>query len=359
MNKIFFTPGPTQLYPEIKKYIDDALSENILSINHRSKEFTEIFKSTVISVRKLLNIPDDHQIFFLSSATECMDRMIQNTVDERSYHFVNGAFAERFYKTSVELNKKAEKIEVAFGKGFDFAKIEIKNDPELICFTQNETSTGVAIDPENIYMIKDKFPDSLVAVDIVTSTPYVNLDYNKIDCAFFSVQKGFGMPAGLGILIINEKCIEKAKQLKSKNNSIGSYHNFLALYENALKYQNTETPNVLGIYLLGKVCEHLNQYGIENIRKDTIEKANLLYNFFDDHASLKPFVKNRSDRSMTIINVETGDKQNEVKSKLAENGFIVGSGYGKLKDVQIRIANFPMHNVKDVKKLISLLRHQM
>ena len=34
-----------------------------------------------------------------------------------------------------------------------------------------------------------------------------------IDTAFFSVQKAFGLPAGLGVWIANEKCLEKAKRL--------------------------------------------------------------------------------------------------------------------------------------------------
>ncbi|MEO8448105.1 MAG: aminotransferase class V-fold PLP-dependent enzyme, partial [bacterium] len=230
MEKVFFTPGPTQLYPEVRTFINQALDDNILSLNHRSKEFTEIFRSTCDSLRLLLNIPSDFHIFFLSSATECMDRIIQNVVEKNSFHFVNGAFAERFYKTAVELNKNAVKAEVNYGDGFKFDETKISNDPELIAFTQNETSTGVALNPDDIYRIKEQFPDAIVAVDIVTSAPYVDLDYTKIDCAFFSVQKGFGMPAGLGVLIVNDKCIEKAKSLKQRNISIGSYHNFLALH---------------------------------------------------------------------------------------------------------------------------------
>lgn len=352
--KTFFTPGPTQLYPEIKNYFAQAIDESVCSINHRSKEFMDIYKSSVAELKKLLNVPDSYNIFFLSSATECMDRIIQNCVESKSFHFVNGAFAERFYKTAIELNKTAEKTEVEYGRGFNFDNIEVINSPELICITQNETSTGVAINPDNIYELKNKYPDSLVAVDIVTSAPYVNLDFNKIDCAFFSVQKGFGLPAGLGVLIVNDECMNKARSLKKMNANIGSYHNFISLYENAVKHQTTETPNVLGIYLLGKVSEYLNKYGIEKIRQETEEKANLLYDFFDDHKSFKPFVENKPDRSMTIINIQVGDSQNEVKKKLSENGILVGSGYGKLKDSQIRIANFPMHKTDDVNRIINI-----
>jgi len=355
VNKVFFTPGPTELYPEVRSYIVKALDENICSINHRSSEFMEIYRSVSLNLRQLMNIPGNFHIFFLSSATECMDRIIQNCVEKRSYHFVNGAFSERFYKTAVELNKDAEKKMVEYGSGFDFSEIKITNDPELICFTQNETSTGVAIDPLEIYKIRDLYPDSLIAVDIVTSSPFINLDYNRIDCAFFSVQKGFGLPAGLGVLIVNDKCLNKAEFLKSKNVPIGSYHNFISLLENEVKFQTTETPNVLGIYLLGKVSESLNKYGVEKMRRETIIKSDILYDFFDSHSFLKPLVQNTPDRSKTIIEIDTGDKQKEIKKKLADFGIIVGSGYGKLKDTHIRIANFPMHKISDVNKIINIL----
>lgn len=354
--KIFFTPGPTELYPEVRKFVDEALDNNICSINHRSSEFMDIFKQTDESLRKLMNIPGNYKIFFLGSATECMDRIIQNCAESRSFHFVNGAFAERFYKTAVELNKSAVKAEAEFGKSFDFGKISIDNSPELICITQNETSTGVAIDTEEIYKIKNNFPDSVVAVDIVTSAPFIEIEFDKIDCAFFSVQKGFGLPAGLGVMMVNEKCIDKAEHLKKNNVNIGSYHNFLSLNENAVKYQTSETPNVLAIYLLGRVCKSLADYGIRRIRKETEDKASLLYDFFDNHAFLKPFVSAVKDRSKTIINVETGNRQNEIKKKLSDNGIIAGSGYGKYKESQIRIANFPMHKHEDVKRISEILK---
>lgn len=355
MKKVYFTPGPTELYPEVRSFIEKALDDNVCSINHRSREFMDIYKATVDNLKILMNIPDNYTILFLSSATECMDRIIQNTVEKRSFHFVNGAFAERFYKTSVELNKAAEKTEVDYGKSFSFEDILIKNDPELICITQNETSTGVAIDPVEIYKFKKKYPESLLAVDIVTSSPFVDLDYDQIDCAFFSVQKGFGLPAGLGVLIANNRCIEKAIHLKENNISIGSYHNFISLFENAEKYQTTETPNVLGIYLLGKVSENLIKYGVDKMRKETLIKSEILYDFFDGDPYLKPLVKNKSDRSKTIIEIQSGNRQTEIKRKLSDAGLIVGSGYGKLKETDIRIANFPMHKIEDVKRIVEVL----
>lgn len=355
MRKIYFTTGPTKLNPEIKSYISEAIENDICSINHRSVDFMNICKETVKSLKALLNIPDNHHVFFLASATECMDKIITNCVETSSLHFVNGAFSERFYKIATELNKKAQKIETPYGESFEFKNFKIKDTPELICITHNETSTGVAINSDEIYKLKKEFPETLLAVDVVTSVPYYNLDFSKFDCAFFSVQKGFGLPPGLAVLIVNDKCIEKVQHLKSSKKNIGSYHNFISLYENSLKNQTTETPNTLGIFLLGKVCEYLINYSIELVRQETEVKSEMIYNFFEISNLGTPFVKNAKDHSKTVLVIDLNKKQNEIIKLLDENGFIVSTGYRNYKNTQIRIANFPQHKTEDVKRMIEIL----
>jgi len=355
MKKLYFTPGPTELYPVVHEAIAQALRDNVCSINHRSNEFIEIYKSTDNALRKLMDIPEENLILFLSSATECMDRLVQSCVINHSHHFVNGAFAERFFKTAIELGKNSTATVVEHGKGFDFSNIPDMSNSEMICFTQNETSTGVATELSRIYEIKDKYPEAIVVTDIVTSAPFISPDYRKVDAAFFSVQKGFGMPAGLGVLIVNRKCIERAAELKQNGYNIGSYHNLISLAEYAEKYQNTETPNVLAIYLLGKVCEYLNDYGKEKMREETITKANMLYSMLDSSSTMRPLVKDKNIRSQTIVIAQTGGRQSEIKQKLLDSGYVVGSGYGKYKDSEIRIANFPMHRIKDVRNISEIL----
>jgi len=66
MKRKYFTTGPTELYPEIKTYIEEAISNDICSINHRSKEFIKVCRETVGSLKSLLHVPEDYHVFFLS-----------------------------------------------------------------------------------------------------------------------------------------------------------------------------------------------------------------------------------------------------------------------------------------------------
>lgn len=355
MKKIFFTPGPSQLYPTVEKHLKYALEKQLFSISHRSVDFQNIYNETVSNIKKLFTVPKDHSVFFLSSATEAMERIIENGVEKKSFHLVNGAFSSKFFQISQDLKKQPEKFEVEAGKGFDVNSINITKNTEVICITHNETSTGVAVPVDDIYSLKKRHPDSFIGVDIVSSAPYVTIDAAKIDYLFFSVQKGFGMPSGLGVLIVSPIAMEKSIYLAKKGTNIGSYHNFLQLEKYALKSQTPMTPNVLGIYLLGKVSGDMLKKGLKTIRKETEEKAGMVYRLAENHELLSPFVADKNNRSKTVIVINVKGGSEVLIKKLKEKGIVVGKGYKQFKEEHIRIANFPTHSTSQMAKLVKLL----
>lgn len=351
MKKIHFTVGPSQLYPTVPGHIRRALREHIYSLSHRSEKFAKINQKTHQSLRKLLTIPNTHHIFFTSCALEAMERTIANTVHKKSIHFVNGSFSREFFQIAKDLGKDAGRFDVPNGEGFDFEKVTFPDDAELVCLVQNETSTGVSTPLEDIYQFKKRYPNMLFAMDIVSSVPYVSVDFSKLDIVFFSVQKGFGMPAGLGVMIVNDKALEKAASLVEKGISIGSYHSFTKYAEFEKKFQTRETPNVGAIYLLGKVAQDMIEYGVSKMRKETEEKAAYIYNFFENNPRYKPYVQ-EPFRSKTTIVIDVQGESEQIAKRLAENNFIVARGYGKRKDIHIRIGNFPAHSLEDIKQLL-------
>jgi phosphoserine aminotransferase len=352
MKNIYFTPGPAELYFTVEGHIKNALKEQVPSISHRSKAFQGIYHEAVTHLKQLLNVPENYHIFFTGSATEIWERIIENCVEHKSHHYVNGAFSERFQATAEELNRKAEGETAEAGSCVRPAPARIAPDAELIAFTLNETSTGASQPLEDIYAIRKAHPDKLIAVDAVSILPHSDIDYSQIDTVFFSVQKAFGLPAGLGVWIVGPRCIEKAQMLQRKGVSIGSYHSIPSLLSKGLKDQTPETPNVLNIYLLAKVCADMLEKGIAKIRQETEYKAALVYHAIKEHPQLKAFVKEEVYRSKTVIVAETKISSAEVIEKLKQDQLIVGSGYGDYKSKHIRIANFPTHSKEQFELLV-------
>lgn len=356
MKQTYFTPGPAELYPTFYQHLQTALDQQIGSISHRSQTFRDIYKFTDGQLRTLLSIPDSHGIFFTGSASEVWERILLNCVEHESFHVVNGSFSRKFYDYANSLHKFAHIFEKPFGQGFDYADIEVPDYAELVCLTHNETSSGVQMRPTEMHKLKRKYPRKLFCVDMVSSAPYPDLDFSLIDSAFFSVQKAFGMPAGLGVWIANKACLEKAERLQKYDSmTIGAHHTLPTLWKHYETFETPATPNVLYIYILGKIAEDFNTIGIETIRKQTEEKARMLYKFLDGSANYKPFVEQDRHRSQTVI-VATCKTPANVITEAKQAGMVIGSGYGKFKDSQIRLANFPATSIEQVAALVEQLK---
>lgn len=349
-----FTPGPSQLYFTVPDHLRSALREGIPSLSHRSKEFEKIVATVTNGLRELLNIPASHSIVFTSSATEIWERSIENLVETNSVHFVNGAFSKRYHEIATQLKKQAHVLEVKEGTGFT-ADVNIPCSAELIAITQNETSTGVAWSMEEISKIRKSHPTAILIVDAVSSLPYPIIKFDEVDSVFFSVQKGFGLPAGLGVWIVNERCAAKAEALQAKGINIGTYHNLPTLLAFAKRNQTPETPNVIGIYLLSKIVEDFLRRGIQTLRRETDYKAAILYQALEAHGTLRPFVKDTQHQSKTVIVADSGARTMEITRKLIAKGLLPGDGYGKAKETQLRFANFPAHSKEQVELLVDTL----
>jgi phosphoserine aminotransferase len=376
--QLFFTPGPAELYPTVPTHIQTAIAEQIGSISHRSQKFRDIYKFTATQLRTLMNIPDSHAILFTGSATEVWERMLMNTVEHESFHLVNGSFSQKFYEFSTQLHKYAHKFEKPFGEGFSYddfikpatekalgkknaqeheSKVRIADYAELVCITHNETSSGVKMPVVDIHQLKRSYSDKLFCVDMVSSAPYPDFNWELIDSAFFSVQKAFGLPAGLGVWIANHKCLDKAKRMKLHEGTIGTYHSLPSLWKNYEKFETPETPNVWNIFLLGKVAEDMNNKGVDTIRKETEQKAKMLYDFASKNNRFEVFVKNPAHRSQTVVVLNVEKPADLIAQVKANSNMVIGGGYGDFKNSQIRIANFPAVSIEQVEALIEQLKY--
>ncbi len=349
--KIFFTPGPSALYFTLESHLKQALKEQVAEINHRSVQAGSYFKEASDNLRSLMNIPKDYHIFFLSSANEIWERLIQNCIINHSSHLSYGAFSQRFREFAIKWGIDAQEVSAEPGSiPKDFVD-QIHLDTELIGLTLNETSTGVTFPQEKIYEIRDNFPNALIAVDGVSAFPAIDLDFSKVDSAYFSVQKCFGLPAGLGVWIVNNRCVAKAEVKLEKGLSIGAYQALPNLVKNAANSQPTYTTNVLNVYLLAKVTADMLEKGIDVIRRETNYKAALLQHMVTKHTGLDHFVQSPELRSKTVVVANTKVDSSQWVEALSQKGFIIGKGYGSFRKDQIRIASFPTHS----KELIELL----
>ncbi|MES2023769.1 MAG: aminotransferase class V-fold PLP-dependent enzyme [Patescibacteria group bacterium] len=353
----YFTVGPSNLHPKFGEFIEQAGREDIGSISHRGEKFMELYEDLSSNLKKLLNIPDEYYVFYACSATEFMERVVQNCSEKNTLHFVDGYFSKKFSEISKDQGRVSTEILAREDRSFSLEDIPSDCDPELICMTHNETTNGVLLPNSFLEKVYEKFPDKLIALDIVSSAPVCDVDFSKVDCAFFSVQKGFGLPAGLGVLFVSPRALKKAEEIEKKNKQYtGSYHSFASFLKYSEKNQTPETPNVFGMYLLNEVCKDYLSVGVENLKSEIKVKAKLIYSTLEKCKELKPLINNKEMRSETVIVAETKNGSKKIIESLKEKGFLVASGYGEDKEKQIRLGNFPSHSRQEVEEFCRVLK---
>jgi phosphoserine aminotransferase len=347
---ISFYPGPSKVHEEIPQYVKDAYRKGILSINHRSIEFMKISERTITLLKEKLDVPKNYKVFYTSSATECWEIIAQSVVSKRSYHIYNGAFGEKWYEYSNRLRSGARQ--------FPFDKEELPNANKykfgagdgVICITHNETSNGTQVPEEFIRDVKQNNPQHLVAVDATSSMAGVILNFEVADIWFASVQKCFGLPAGLALMICSPLAMEKVEQLNERN-----FYNSLAFMNDMMqKWQTPFTPNVLNIYLLMRVLENSKPIGV--VDQKLKKRYRKWVKFFEEENTFSHLIKNKAAHSFTVLPISASENAiAKIKRDAKEKGFLLGEGYGDLKPTTFRIANFPALRKKEIEKLKDFL----
>lgn len=331
-----FAPGPSKVYDAISDYLQDAVKEGILSANHRSGPFMKLYQETENLMKERLHMPEDYKLLFTSSATENWEIISQSIVESASFHIYSGSFGGKWIKFAKHILPESDGLKIEANQAIDVENLQIDEKFDLIAITQNETANASQVPMTVIEAIKEKFPEKMIAVDTTSSMAGIEFDFSLADIWYASVQKCFGLPAGLGVLVLSPKAIEKCE---SKGEQ-GRYNSLSFMLENAASFQTHYTPNVLGIYLLNRVLKDMPE--IQHIDANLRSRMTKLENCIASTKSLRMLVDNAETRSTTVLAV-TGPEAviTKVKAEAKAAGMELGSGYGPLKPTSFRIANFP------------------
>ena len=364
-----FLPGPTALHPLATTEAHEAFSDGFLSESHRSPRFRACMAAMDEALRDLLEIPTEYRILLVGSATEAMERIIQGVVSRRSAHLVNGAFARRFRQVAVNLGREVAEVTVPDGEGFSVGGAALTppemdrllEGAELLAMTQNETSTGVRIPPEVVHHLAGRAQGAgvLAGVDLVTGWPSEGVRPASIDCGFFSVQKAFGLPAGLGVMVVSPEFVERSRKLEAGGHPTGGYMGIPALAQVADQHETRATPNMLAIRLLGRVAQAYAQIGREGLDQGVRRRAEAFWETVDRLPGLTPAVQAGPHRSRTILVVEVEGGSGPLRERLARRGLLVGDGYGPGKGRHLRIANFPVQTDEMMERLLEGLSREV
>ncbi|WP_338547804.1 aminotransferase class V-fold PLP-dependent enzyme [Roseovarius phycicola] len=213
-----YIPGPTNVPEPVRQAM------NLPMEDMRAPDFPDFVQGLLTDLKKAYRMETGRIFVFPSSGTGAWESAIQNTLQAGDKVLMSrfGQFSLLWVDMAERLGLDVELIDVEWGKGVpieDYAT-HLADDKEhkikAVFATQNETATGVTSDIEGVRKALDAADHpAMLFVDGVSSIASIEFEMDKwgVDLAVSGSQKGFMLPAGLGILGASEKALAANKAL--------------------------------------------------------------------------------------------------------------------------------------------------
>ena len=351
----FFLPGPTDVHPDVLAAMARPM------IGHRSSAMEDLLKRTAPKLQQLARTSRTVMVG-TTSATGFMEMAVRSGVRKRALSIVNGSFSGRFAELVTACDKECVRLEVPLG-GFvepDQLRDALKQNPgvDAVTLAHSETSTGVLQDLPGLSRVVHEFPDVLFLVDAVTSmagSP-VETDAWDLDFVFTGSQKALALPPGLAVGVASPRMLERAKTLPSR----GLYFDLVTFEKASAKFQPTNTPAISLFYALDVQLGRIEaEGGIEARwkRHDAMRQTTERWAQRTGLTYLPP--EGRRSWTVSCIRMPPGRISKDLVAAVKKEGWVIGSGYGGVKDTTFRIGHMGDHTVPALEQLLDLVARSL
>ena len=327
-------------------------------IAHRGKAFEELFARLEAGLRDVLLTARPVYIS-TSSASGLMEGAVRNAPSGPLLALVNGAFSSRFAKIAKACARDVDVVEASWGKTVDLSDVERRLAARryaAVTVVHSETSTGALTDVRAVTELAHR-QGALCIVDSVSGVAGAELRFDAwgLDFVLTGSQKALALPPGLAFGVASSEFVRRAREVMDR----GLYFDVVEFEEFAAKNQTPATPALSLLYALDAQLADILREGIERrwerhaaMRDATTAWLKRAVTRVDLDVSILAPDSARSP-TVTTITLPEGLKSADVVAAVARRGFVIGGGYGKLKDTTIRIGHMGDHTMETLRPCLA------
>src|SRR5258705_12723644 len=261
-----FVPGPTNVPDRVLRAMAVPMED------HRSPIFPELTRTVLNGLKPIFKTTTGTPILFPSSGTGCWEAALTNCLNAGDKVLTSrfGQFSHLWVDMCTRLGFDVEVLETPWGEGAPVERYlaSLAADKQhrikavLVC--QNETATGVTSDVAAVRRAMDsvKHP-ALLFVDSVSAL--VSIDFRMdewgVDVCVSGSQKGFMLPARVGVTCVSQKALEAAKSATSRR----CYFDFGDMVTANASGYFPYTPSFQMMCALRESLKMLAEEGLENV----------------------------------------------------------------------------------------------
>lgn len=261
-----YIPGPTNVPEAVRQAM------NVPMQDHRAPDFGDLTLGLFADLKKVFKTRTGRVMMFPGSGTACWEAAILNTLNpgDKVLMARHGQFSHLWIEMAKKLGLDVEVVDLAWGAGVpvnEFARLLGKDRHgkiKAVFVTHNETATGVTSDVALVRRALDEaFHDALLFVDGVSSIGCIDfrMDEWGVDLAVTGTQKGFMLPAGLGIIGVSQKAMEASE----KNTLRRAYLDFADMAKMNDTGYFPYTPPTQLLHGLRRALDRMLDEGHENV----------------------------------------------------------------------------------------------
>lgn len=343
-----FNSGPSILPQPVLEQAAKAIHDfngtglSILEIGHRTSHFQSVLDSAIGSVKRLMQLDDQHEVLFLhGGATTQFMQVPMNLLDqgETAAYCDNGIWGNKAYKeaalfgNAVLASSSADRSHTYIPKD-----LNIPANAKYLHITTNNTVEGTQW---------HNYPNVEIPLigDMSSDIFSREVDFKKFSLIYAGAQKNMGA-AGVNMLVIKKDILGK---IQRKIPTIMSYQKHIE----AGSLMNT--PPVFAVYVSMLTLQWIEQEGgLAEMGRRSQERADLLYNTIDSLPLFQAKVA-KEDRSQmnAVFFIEDESLQNLFLDQCKQAGFVGVKGYRTVGGIRVSMYNaLPMSSVKAMTDLM-------
>lgn len=342
-----FNPGPSALplsaleraQSEMLDFEGSGMS--IMEHSHRGKVYDRVHEEAFVLLRRLMAIPDSHEILFLTGgATQQFAQVPMNlrAPGQSADYIIGGVWGKKAYKEASHLGSAriAHTTEVE-GKFFRVSRNdELSLDPNAayVHLTSNNTVMGTQVfefpETGSVPLVCDASSDIL-------SRPF---DVAKMGLIYAGAQKNMG-PSGVTVVVVRKDLIEKGRRDIP----------FVFQYRTqAAERSLANTCPTFSIYMLRNVLAWLDSIGgVSEMERINRKKAELLYSVLEERPDVFRLVVEEGSRSqMNVVwNLATPELEARCVAEATARGLVGLKGHRIVGGLRASIYNaVPLESVE-------------
>ncbi len=270
-----FGAGPAVLPEAVLLRAKDELMDwngtgvSVMEIGHRTKPFQDMLKGVEIKLRKLMNLPDNYKVLFLTGGGQGMFSLIPMNLTARNTavdYLVTGIWSERAAKYA----KRYAEVNIATLASAsvipDSSQWKLNPQAKYAYYCHNESINGIRFaeipDTGNVPLVSD------MTSCILTE----DFDISKFGIVFAAAQKCLGI-AGITLMLIRDDLLDEALD------SVPEVLNFKTQVANNSCLNTVPT---FAVYMMDLMVDWvIDQGGVPAFEKLNKHKAAKLYQCID------------------------------------------------------------------------------